>query len=226
LAAGRQRVALVSGASRGIGAEIARQLTADHGFLVFAGARDPDDVETAEGIEPIRLDVTDQATIDAARERIAADPGRLDVLVNNAGITGPWSVTVAEQDLDDARAILETNLFGAWRLTQAALPLLRESGDPRVLNVSSGAGQLEDMGVGYPAYRISKTGMNAITRILANEERAISVNSICPGWVRTDMGGRGAPRPVEQGADTAVWLATVDDPPSGGFYRDREPIPW
>ena len=221
-----RRIALVSGASRGIGAEIARELAAHHGFRVFAGARDPDDIETAEGIEPIRLDVTDQATIDAAPERITADPGRLDVLVNNAGITGPWSVTVAEQDLADAHAILETNLFGAWRLMQAALPLLRGSDSPRVVNVSSGAGQLEDMGAGYPAYRISKAGLNALTRILAYEESGIAVNSICPGWVRTDMGGRGAPRSVAEGADTAVWLATTDDPPSGGFYRNRKPIPW
>jgi NAD(P)-dependent dehydrogenase (short-subunit alcohol dehydrogenase family) len=226
LAEGGQRVALVSGASRGIGAEIARELAADHGFLVFAGARDPGDVASREGIEPVRLDVTDQATVDATRERIESDSGHLDVLLNNAGITGPWSVTAAEQDLDDAHAILETNLFGAWRLTQAMLPLLRRSDDARIVNVSSGAGQLEDMSGGYPAYRISKAGLNALTRILAYEESWISVNSICPGWVRTDMGGRGAPRPVEQGADTAVWLATVDRPPSGGFYRDREPIPW
>ncbi len=226
MAEGGQRVALVSGASRGIGAEIARELAAEHGFRVFAGARDPGDVESGERIEPVRLDVTDQATVDAVRERIESDPGRLDVLVNNAGITGPWSVTAAAQDLDDAHAILETNLFGAWRLAQAALPLLRESDDPRIVNVSSGAGQLEGMSGGYPAYRMSKAGLNALTRILASEERRVSVNSICPGWVRTDMGGRGAPRSVDEGADTAVWLATVEDPPSGGFYRNRKPIPW
>jgi NAD(P)-dependent dehydrogenase (short-subunit alcohol dehydrogenase family) len=106
------------------------------------------------------------------------------------------------------------------------LPLLRRSDDARIVNVSSGAGQLEDMTGGYPAYRISKSGLNALTRILAYEESWVSVNSICPGWVRTDMGGRGAPRSVEKGADTAVWLATMADPPSGGFYRDRKPIPW
>ena len=226
MAEGEQRVALVSGASRGIGAEIARELAAEHGFLVFAGARDPGDVIEHDDIEPVRLDVTEQATVDAARERIEADPGRLDVLVNNAGITGPWSVTAAEQDLGDAHAILETNLFGAWRLAKAVLPLLGRSDDARIVNVSSGAGQLEDMTGGYPAYRISKAGVNALTRILAYEERGIAVNSICPGWVRTDMGGRGAPRSVAEGADTAVWLATTDDPPSGGFYRNREPIPW
>ena len=219
-------VALVSGASRGIGAEIVRQLAADHGFLVFAGARDPEEVAEQEGVEPIRLDVTDQSTIDAARDRIEADPGRLDVLVNNAGITGPWADRAAEEDLDQAHAVLETNLFGAWRLTQAVVPLLRRSDDARIVNVSSGAGQLNDMNGGYPSYRISKSGLNALTRILANEESGIRVNSVCPGWVRTDMGGRGAPRSVEEGADTAVWLATDPDVGSGGFFRNRQPIPW
>ena len=219
-------VALVSGASRGIGAEIVRQLAADHGFLVFAGARDPEEVAEQEGVEPIRLDVTDQSTIDAARERIEADPGRLDVLVNNAGITGPWADRAAEEDLDQAHAVLETNLFGAWRLTQAVVPLLRSSDDARIVNVSSGAGQLNDMNGGYPSYRISKSGLNALTRILANEESGIRANSVCQGWVRTDMGGRGAPRSVEEGADTAVWLATDPDVGSGGFFRNRQPIPW
>jgi NAD(P)-dependent dehydrogenase (short-subunit alcohol dehydrogenase family) len=219
-------VALVSGASRGIGAEIARELAADHGFLVFAGARNPADVAEQDGVEPVLLDVTDQASIDAAHERIVADPGRLDVLVNNAGITGPWSDTAAEEDLDEAHAVLETNLFGAWRLTQAMMPLLRRSDGGRIVNVSSGAGQLSDMNGGYPSYRISKSGLNALTRILANEESGIRTNSMCPGWVRTDMGGRGAPRSVEEGADTAVWLATDREVGSGGFFRNRRPIPW
>jgi len=219
-------VALVSGASRGIGAEIARELAVDHGFTVFAGARDPGDVSERDGIEPIHLDVTEQGTIDAVRERIESDPGRLDVLVNNAGITGPWSVTAAEEDLEEAHRVLETNLFGAWRLSRAMLPLLRRSDDPRIVNVSSGAGQLDDMKGGYPSYRISKAGFNALTRILAYEESGIRTNSLCPGWVRTDMGGRGAPRSVEEGADTAVWLATDPDVGSGGFFRDRRPIPW
>ncbi len=221
-----QHVALVSGTSRGIGAEIARELAADHGFLVFAGARDPSDVEETEGIVPVRLDVTDEPTIDAARERIESDPGRLDVLVNNAGISGPYSTTVADYDLEFAHAVLDTNLFGAWRLAQAMLPLLRRSDDGRIVNVSSGAGQLSEMNGGYPAYRISKSGLNALTRILSDEERGIRTNSLCPGWVATEMGGRGAPRSVEEGADTAIWLATDPDVGSGGFYRNRQPIPW
>jgi NAD(P)-dependent dehydrogenase (short-subunit alcohol dehydrogenase family) len=225
---GRDRVALVSGANRGIGGEISRQLAADHGFLVLAGARDPGAVEEAEGIRSLRLDVTDRASVDALRAAVEADPGRLDVLVNNAGVYG-GPESVGEYDLDDAHRVLEVNSFGPWRLTQAMLPLLRQSGHGRVVNVSSGAGQLEDMYGGRAAYRVSKTALNALTRIVAYDERdsGVLANSMCPGWVRTDMGGPGAPRSVEEGADTAVWLATLpDDGPTGGYFRDRKRIPW
>jgi NAD(P)-dependent dehydrogenase (short-subunit alcohol dehydrogenase family) len=216
----------VSGASRGIGAEIARELAADHGFLVFAGARNPDDVEVVDGIEPIRLDVTDQSTVDAARDRIASETGQLDALINNAGVYGD-PIGAADYDLDRAHEVLEINTFGPWRLIEAFLPLMRESSRPRIVNVSSGAGQLSDMNGGRAAYRISKAGLNALTRTLASEERWLKVNTMCPGWVRTDMGGSAAPRSVEEGADTAVWLATLpDDGPTGGFFRNRKPIPW
>ncbi|HEX2358621.1 MAG TPA: SDR family NAD(P)-dependent oxidoreductase [Solirubrobacterales bacterium] len=223
---GEPPVALVSGTSRGIGAEIARQLAADHGFLVLAGARNPGDVEAGEGLVPVALDVTDQAGVDAARERVEADPGRLDVLVNNAGVYGE-PIGVVDYDLENAHRVLEVNLFGPWRLIQAFMPLLRGSEDPRIVNLSSGAGQLSDMNGGRAAYRVSKTGLNALTRALAADESGrIRVNTMCPGWVRTDMGGRGAPRSVADGADTAVWLATDPGVGSGGFYRDRRPIPW
>ncbi len=224
--ASERGVALVSGASRGIGAEIARQLAADHGFLVFAGARDPDDVEEAERVVPLELDVTRQGTVDSARERIGTDPGRLDALVNNAGIYGD-PIGAANYDLDRAHEVLEVNTFGPWRLIEAFVPLLRRSDRPRVVNVSSGAGQLSDMNGGRAAYRVSKAGLNALTRTLASDERWLKVNTMCPGWVRTDMGGSAAPRSVEEGADTAVWLATLpEDGPTGGFFRDRKPIPW
>jgi NAD(P)-dependent dehydrogenase (short-subunit alcohol dehydrogenase family) len=226
-------VALVSGASRGIGAEIARELAADHGFQVFAGVRDPSKVvgaPAAEGDQApihVRLDVTDQSTIDAARETIESGPGKLDALVNNAGIHGGhYGDRFEDSDIEEIRRVMETNTFGAWRLTQAMLPLLRRSDHPRVVNVSSGAGQLTEMNGGIHPYRMSKTGMSVLTRTLANDGEVI-VNSMCPGWVRTDMGGSGAPRSVEEGADTAVWLATLpDDGPNGGFFRDRKPIPW
>jgi NAD(P)-dependent dehydrogenase (short-subunit alcohol dehydrogenase family) len=220
------RVALLSGASRGIGAEIARELAAEHGFLVLAGARKPDDVERTDGIEPVELDVTDQETIDAARARIQADVGRLDALVNNAGVYGD-PVGAAEYDLERAHEVLEVNTFGPWRLIEAFLPLMRRSEAPRIVNVSSGAGQLSDMNGGRAAYRVSKAALNALTRTLASDERWLKVNTTCPGWVRTDMGGSAAPRSVEEGADTAVWLATLPkDGPTGGFFRNRKPIPW
>jgi NAD(P)-dependent dehydrogenase (short-subunit alcohol dehydrogenase family) len=221
-------VALVTGASRGIGAETARQLAENHGFLVMAGARKPRDVTESDSIRAVELDVADQASVDAARERIEADPGRLDSLVNNAGVFGD-PIGVADYDLDEAHAVLETNLFGAWRMIQAFLPLLRGSDHPRIVNMSSGAGQLSDMDGGRAAYRVSKTGLNALTRALAADERGsdVLVNTMCPGWVRTDMGGPSATKSVEEGADTAVWLATLpDDGPSGGYFRNREPIPW
>jgi NAD(P)-dependent dehydrogenase (short-subunit alcohol dehydrogenase family) len=221
-----RRFALVSGANRGIGAEIARELVADHGFLVFAGARNPDEVEPGDGIEPVRLDVTDQATVDAARDRVEAQVGRLDSLVNNAGVYGD-PVGAADYDLERAHEVLEVNTFGPWRLIEAFIPLLRQSDAPRIVNVSSGGGQLSDMNGGRAAYRLSKAALNALTRTLASDEPWVKVNTMCPGWVRTDMGGAAAPRSVEEGADTAVWLATLpEDGPSGGFFRDRRPIPW
>jgi NAD(P)-dependent dehydrogenase (short-subunit alcohol dehydrogenase family) len=223
-------LALVSGANRGIGREVARQLAADHGFAVLAGARDPGAAgpPDADGIEFVQLDVSDQASVDRLGERVGSDPGRLDVLVNNAGLYGS-PTGAADYDLDEAHEVLEVNLFGAWRLAQAMLPLLRRSEQGRIVNVSSGAGQLSDMEGGRAAYRVSKSGLNALTRILAADEAGsgILANTMCPGWVRTDMGGSAAPRSVEEGADTAVWLATLpEDGPSGGFFRDRKPIPW
>ena len=219
-------VALVTGANRGIGREIARQLRTDHGFTVLAGARDAGAIEAADGLVPIELDVTDDASVAAARERVAADPARLDVLVNNAGIFGPHD-SVSDYDLDEAHAVLETNLFGAWRMIQAFLPLLRASEHPRIVNVSSGGGQLDDMNGGGTAYRLSKAALNALSRTTAADEPDVVVNSMCPGWVRTDMGGEHATKSVEEGADTAVWLATLpDDGPNAGFFRNREPIPW
>jgi NAD(P)-dependent dehydrogenase (short-subunit alcohol dehydrogenase family) len=228
-------VALVSGSNRGLGREIAREL-AELGQHVIVTARDPRAArETAEeladagrlSVQPAQLDVADPASVAALGERVRSDPGRLDVLVNNAGVMGDEASNAATAALDDARRTMEINLFGAWRLTQALLLLLRKSPSARIVNVSSGAGQLSDMNGGYPGYRLSKTALNALTRVLANEEPSILVNAMCPGWVRTDMGGAGAPRSVEEGSDTAVWLATLpDDGPTGGFFRNRQPIPW
>ena len=136
---------------------------------------------------------------------------------------------ISELNLETLSWTIETNLYGTLRVTQTVLPLMRKHGYGRIVNMSSGLGQLCDMHAGTPAYRISKTALNAVTRILADELQGtnIKVNSMCPGWVRTDLGGPNATRSVEEGAATAVWLATLpDDGPSGGFFRDREAIPW
>jgi NAD(P)-dependent dehydrogenase (short-subunit alcohol dehydrogenase family) len=155
--------------------------------------------------------------------------GRLDILVNNAGISNDEGQRGVDADLSRVRVALETNLLGAWRLCEVAIPLMRREDYGRVVNISTGLAALEDMGGGWPGYRVSKTALNALTRILASELRGsgILVNSVCPGWVQTEMGGYGAPRPVEEGADTPVWAATLPKGgPTGGFFRDRRPIPW
>jgi len=228
------RVALISGGNRGIGREIARQL-AGQSYRVVIGSRELAKGEEAahelgQNVTAVQLDVTDEDSIVAAVASVERDLERLDVLVNNAGIVGGgWSTNAVDADLDEVRRTLETNLFGAWRLTEEALPLMRKNGYGRIVNISSGMGQLSDMGGHSPAYRLSKTGLNVLTRMLTAElgEENILVNSVCPGWVRTDMGTQSARVSVEEGADTPVWLATLpDDGPRGGFFRNREPIPW
>lgn len=234
------RVALVSGGNRGIGLEIARQL-ARRGVLVVIGARDPEKGQAAaqsiidEGYlaEVVRLDIADGNSIAAAVEEVALRHGRIDILVNNAAILidgpGGFKSSLFELKADTARKTFETNVLGPLRLTQAVVPIMERNGYGRIVNLSSGAGQLSDMRSGFPAYRMSKTALNALTRITASELAStnIKVNAVCPGWVRTDMGGAEAERPVEVGAETPVWLATLpEDGPTGGFYRDKRPIPW
>lgn len=234
------RVALVSGANRGIGLEAARQL-ARLGLKAVIGSRSPEKGEAArltlkdEGldVETVALDVADAESVRSAVAGVKDRFGRLDALVNNAGILldRPGS-EVSGNALEVPSAVVlktfENNTLGPLRLIQAAAPLMRDQGYGRIVNVSSGAGQLAEMQGGYTAYRISKAAMNAVTRASAAEfPPAIKVNSVCPGWVRTDMGGANADRTVEKGAETIVWLATLpDDGPTGGFFRDKRPIPW
>jgi NAD(P)-dependent dehydrogenase (short-subunit alcohol dehydrogenase family) len=175
-----------------------------------------------------QLDVTDRDSIERVRARVAADFGRLDVLVNNAAILYDTWQRAADADLAQVREALETNLFGAWAMVRAFLPLLRRSAHPRVVNVSSESGSLASMGGGTPAYRLSKAALNALTRMLAAELRRdrILVNAVCPGWVATDMGGS-AGRPVAKGAASVVWAVTLpDNGPTGGFFRDGRALPW
>ena len=229
-------VALVSGANRGIGREVARQL-AELGYEVLLTARDGAKASAAAeelaestggAVRALTLDVADPASIEAAGKQVGEDPGRLDVLVNNAGIGSDFGVSGADPDFDAIQRALETNFFGAYRLTIALLGLLRHSAHGRVVNVSSGMGGVAEMGGWSPGYRVSKAAMNAMTRILSTElkEEGVLVNSACPGFVNTDMGGpMGAKKPVEEGAKGIVWLATLpDDGPTGGFFRDGKPV--
>ena len=233
-----KRIAVVTGGNRGIGLEIARQLARQPGIRVVLTAREEAKARAAakklrdEGLEVDShpLDVTSEMSVKTFAGWLESACKRCDILVNNAGVMlDPRGSRVLDSKLVTWRDTLETNLVGPLLLAQALAPLMKRNGYGRIVNVSSGQGQLSDMGVGTPAYRVSKTALNALTRTLAAELKGsgILVNSMCPGWVRTDMGGAGAPRTVEQGADTAVWLATLpDDGPSGGFFRDRRPIPW
>ncbi len=229
-------VALVTGAGRGIGREVAAQL-AGRGCEVILSARNPDAAvqaaaevaeRTGASVSALTLDVADRASIASAAERLARDPGRLDVLVNNAGIGTDWGVSGTDPDFDAMERALRTNFYGAYRLTVALLDLLRASVHPRIVNVSSGMGGVAEMGGWSPGYRVSKAALNAMTRILSTElaGEGVLVNSACPGLVATDMGAQfGATKPVEDGAAGVVWLATLpDDGPTGGFFRDGSPV--
>jgi len=235
----QSKVALVTGAYRGLGFETCRQL-AESGYTVILTARDH--AQGARAAAALRdqggdvrfqpLDVTDEASIESLAAYVRDNFPRLDVLVNNAGIfpdpePGSAAASVFEAELDSVRRGLETNTLGPLRLCQVLIPLMQARG--RVVNVSSGMGQLAEMNGCCPGYRLSKTALNALTRIFADElqQTGVKVNSVCPGWVRTAMGGPEAPRPVAEGAAGIVWAATLpEDGPSGGFFRDGVPIPW
>ncbi len=231
-----QRIALITGANRGIGLETAQQL-ARRGFHVVIAARD--EAKGQQAVKAIQaaggkatflaLDVSDSSSIRSSASQFAEIAEHLDVLINNAGIYPDKGFTILTIPRDRVSQTLETNTFGALEVTQAFLPYLRKAGAPRIINVSSGYGQLEDLSPDVPSYCLSKLALNGLTIMLAKELEAdgIAVNSMCPGWVRTDMGGTGADRSVEVGADTAVWLAdTAPHELTGKFFRDREEIPW
>jgi NAD(P)-dependent dehydrogenase (short-subunit alcohol dehydrogenase family) len=175
-----------------------------------------------------RLDVTVGEQIDELAAEIGGKFGHLDILVNDAAIHYDTWQRGVDADLEVVHEAFETNVFGAWRMCRALIPLLRRSAHPRIVNVSSEGGSLASMGGGTPAYSVSKAALNALTRILAAELRTdgVLVNAVCPGWVATDMGGSGG-RPVEQGAASVVWAVLLpDDGPTGRFFRDGRPLPW
>jgi NAD(P)-dependent dehydrogenase (short-subunit alcohol dehydrogenase family) len=242
-----QRIALVTGANKGIGFEVARQLSRE-GLHVFLGARDEKAGKMAAEklnkeaaafasdrvtrhtslVTFVRIDISDLKSIRAAAEEFGKQTDRLDALVNNAGIALDDDKDVLEITPETVETTLRTNTLGALLVSQAFVPFLKKSEAPRIVNVSSGGGQLVDGADGWsPAYCISKTALNGVTSQLAAALPNFAVNSVCPGWVRTDMGGSNATRSVAEGASGIVWLA-CEAPQSltGKFVKDRRVIPW
>ncbi|MBC7537385.1 MAG: SDR family oxidoreductase [Bacteriovorax sp.] len=228
-----KRIALVTGANRGIGKEVVKQL-AELGYIVFLGSRDLEKGEEAvkklipqDNIFCIALDVTNEESINKAKNIIENKFGQLDVLVNNAGILYDSWHDVSNADLKTVREAMDTNTYGPLRVTQAMLPLLLKSTRGRIVNVSSEAGSLASMKAAPPAYNLSKVALNGLTRMFADllRPKDILVNSVCPGWTHTDMGGGG--RPIPEGAKSVVWAVTIhDDGPTGGFFRDGKKLEW
>ncbi len=235
------KIAVITGANRGLGLETARQL-ARLGLHVVLTARDAkagaqalQELQVQKlDVELRKLDVSSTEDAQALARYLREQHARVDVLVNNAGILPEATGEAGAKSSDPLKVspvtvmqVFNTNTLGAVRLIQALVPLMPEGA--RIVNVSSGMGALNDMNGGYLGYRISKAALNVVTRVFAHEltGRGISVNSVCPGWVRTDMGGPGASRSVEQGVETIVWLATAPEATdSGHFWRDRKHIPW
>jgi len=227
---------LATGANRDIGREIVHQLPARNIHVIVA-ARDADQAHQAAAeltrrgfaASPVHLDVAVPGAAVDAVERITAEYGPIDILVNNAGISD-GNQRPSTADLTVASRVWQVNVLGSWQCANAVIPAMRDAGYGRIVNMSSTLGSLHHMDRGSePAYRVSKTALNALTRVLAADlaSTGILVNSASPGWVRTALGGPNAPRTVQQGADTAVWLATLpDNGPTGGFYHEREPMEW
>ncbi|MBD2251515.1 SDR family oxidoreductase [Nostoc parmelioides] len=234
-----KKIAVITGGNRGLGFEASRQL-AKKGYQVVLTSRDEAKGKAAaeklqaEGLDVIAypLDVTSEKSSQQLATFICDEFGKVDILINNAAIyidSQTGNNSIFHTKIETLQQTIDTNVYGILRVTQALIPLMQKQNYGRIVNVSSGAGQLTDMGSGIPAYRISKTALNALTRIFASELKGtnILVNSVCPGWVKTDMGGQDAPRTPEEGVDTIVWLATLPDGgASGGFFRDRQQIDW
>lgn len=228
------KTVLITGANRGIGFETARQV-ATRGFHVVIGARSEQqgqkavhELQTVGKASLLVIDVSDSKSVALAASKFRSI-GQLDVLINNAGIYPDEGISVLAISREQLVNTFQTNTFGALEMTQAFLPYLKKSAAARVINVSSGYGQFDGLSANVPSYCLSKLALNGVTLMLSEalKEHGIAVNSMCPGWVRTDMGGSAAPRSVEEGADTAVWLATeADQNLTGKFFRDRKEIQW
>ena len=235
------QTALITGATRGLGAAVTAALF-DLGATVYAGARNPKDLkgvhDTTDGkVVAVKLDVTHEEDIAAAVRTAVTRSGRLDIVVNNAGIGDFRGRVLANLETEKLDEVLATNLRGPMLLSREALPHLLARPGGRIVNVGSGMGALSGdradgasgMGGTAPAYRVTKAGLNGLTAYLHGEYgmRGLLANTACPGWVRTDMGGEDAPRSLDEGADTIVWLCRFKPgSPGGRFWRDRQPIPW
>lgn len=226
-----QRVAIVTGANRGLGKEVSRQL-AEQGDIVIVTARQLSSAQQTveelglDNLLAVQLDITNQESVDQLVEFVEQRFSAVDVLINNAAIHYDTWQNVVNADLNIVQEAMDTNVYGAWRLTQAFLPLLQNSQQARIVNVSSGAGAIKNQAGSTPAYSMSKIALNSLTLMLANQLKSsgILVNAVCPGWVATDMGGSGG-RPVEQGASGITWAANLPaNGPTGGFFRDGEEI--
>jgi len=231
-----KKIAAVTGGNRGIGFQICRDI-ANKDLKVLLTARNSEKgAESAkilqdEGLDVTfyELDVSSAESIDNFVSRVTKEFSRIDVLVNNAAIIPDARSSGLSVEIQELQVSLETNVYGIIQLSQKIIPLMIKNNYGRIINLSSGMGQFADMGSGYLAYRISKTAVNTITKVLANETDSynIQINSVDPGWVKTEMGGAGASSSVEEGADTIVWLSTrPDNSPTGMFYKKREIISW
>jgi len=231
-----RRIALVTGGNRGIGLEACRQL-AQLEIRVILGSRDLARGQAAASelrsaglnVDARQLDVASVPSIRESMNWLRNDVGRIDILVNNAGIMLEDADDDPLEELEIIRDTMQTNVYGALLLSRLAIPIMKSRRYGRIVNLSSSMGSLNEMGAGYIAYRLSKAGVNVMTRVVAAETEGmgILVNSLDPGWVQTSMGGSNAGRSLAQGADTITWLATLPDSgPTGMFFRDRKPIPW
>jgi NAD(P)-dependent dehydrogenase (short-subunit alcohol dehydrogenase family) len=229
------KVVLITGANRGIGLEIGKQLLAEDFTVVFTMRNMAIGRPIVNDIRKVykkawfhQLDVTEEQSIADVVTYFDEACERIDILINNAAILYDQHHASVEVSLQDMRETMETNLYGPMMVTRAMVPFLKRSNDPRVINLSSTMGQLSTMGAGYCAYRISKTALNALTVIQSRElaRDGIKVNSMCPGWVKTEMGGPNAIRSLNKGAETAVWMATTSNIPTGKFFKDKKEIPW
>ena len=220
----RKKTALITGANRGIGYEVARSLS-QRGYRVLGTYRSEKSITGLDAnIDWVHCDVTDGEMVQRCASYVESNYSSLDVLVNNAAIMD--STSMSEGDIDTISNCMDVNFYGAIRMTVACLSVLKMSHDPRVINVTSEMGHLKSLLGGYAGYRLSKAALNAHTILMANEQAGIKINAVCPGWVKTDMGGVHAPGSVSDAAERILWMISTNDLDSGRFYTDKSAIPW